>query len=47
MGLVGPYRKGLLVKGTISISAKRGIQWNRWKIRVLGRVGGSTGKKGI
>jgi hypothetical protein len=26
--------KGLLVKGTTTISAKRGIQWNRWEIRV-------------
>jgi hypothetical protein len=34
MGLVGPHRKGLLVKGTTMINEKRGIQWNRWKIRV-------------
>jgi hypothetical protein len=35
MGLVGPHRKkGLLVKGTTVISAKRGIQWDRSQIRV-------------
>jgi hypothetical protein len=27
------------------ISAKRGVQWNRWKIRVLERVGGSMENK--
>jgi len=40
-------KEGLLVKGTTMISAKRGIQWNRWEIRVLERVGGSTKKMGL
>jgi hypothetical protein len=29
--------KGLLVNGTMMISAKRGIQWDRFQIRVSGR----------
>jgi hypothetical protein len=37
--------KGLLVKGTTMIGAKRGIQWNRWERRVLERVGGCMRKK--
>jgi hypothetical protein len=32
------------VRGTIAVSANRGIQWNRSQIMVLG---GSTGKKGL
>jgi hypothetical protein len=33
------------VKGITTISAKRGTQWNRWKIRVSGRLAGSKRKK--
>jgi hypothetical protein len=31
---VGPQEKGLLVNGTMMISAKRGSQWDRCQIRV-------------
>jgi hypothetical protein len=40
-------KKRLQVRGTMVIKVKRGIQWNKWKIRVSGRVGGSMGKKGL
>jgi hypothetical protein len=29
------------------IRVKRGIQWDRFQIRVSGRVGGTTEKKGL
>jgi hypothetical protein len=33
------------VRGITTSEAKRRIQWDMGKIRVLGRVGGSIGKK--
>jgi hypothetical protein len=46
-GLVGLHRKGLWVRGTTMISAKRGRQCNRFQIRFSGKVGGSIEKQRI
>jgi hypothetical protein len=37
--------KWLQMRGIMAEEAKRGSQWDRWKIRVLGRVDGSMEKK--
>jgi hypothetical protein len=43
-GKVGLHRNGLLGNGTTTISAKRGIQWDRFQIGVS-RRGRFHGKK--
>jgi hypothetical protein len=36
--------KKLQVRGIMTDGEKRGRKWDRWKIRVSGRVGGTTKK---